>query len=400
MDSALSRKARAVRFASWLDTLRVVACAFVVSRLALLVAGLMGRIYLQPLVARINPVHPTAAPALNLWGAWDSGWLMGLAQYGYAAHPSPDGQVNWAFFPGYPVLSAVVARYGHLPIFLAMLLVSNLAFFAALCMAHRLASREFGRPSANMTIALLCAAPGSYVFSSAYTESLFLFGLTGCLLMLQDQRWIAAGAFGGLAALTRNLGVGLTLPFAIAAAPPLLAMARGLSDGRLAPRAAILPTLRIGLGLAGPVVGLGLFSLYLLHKTGDPLAFVHAQKAWGRTIGNPLMTPFDTLTALNDVGDDHLVSFAFCWLSLGLAAALAFLRRWGLLALALFMMLVPLSTGLYSYARYCLVILPLFLAGGRILADRPVAAASTLTALATVNGFMMVAWSFCLAVTA
>ena len=72
-----------------------------------------------------------------------------------------------------------------------------------------------------MTVALLCAAPGSYIFSSGYTESLFLLAITACLLLLRARRWMAAGGFAALAVLTRNLGMGLVLPFAFAATPGL-----------------------------------------------------------------------------------------------------------------------------------------------------------------------------------
>jgi hypothetical protein len=59
-----------------------------------------------------------------------------------------------------------------------------------------------------------------------------------------------------------------------------------------------------------------------------------------------------------------------------------------------------MASGLTSYARYCLVVLPLFLAAGRLLAPRPTATLATLIVFATLNGFLMVAWTLCMWITA
>jgi hypothetical protein len=379
---------------------KVVVVAFVASRLALLIVGLMSLVYLQPLTSHVNPVHLSGNPALAVWGAWDSGWLVSLAEHGYATHPGPDGQVNWVYFPAYPLISAVLAHLLHQPVFVVMLGVSNAAFFGALLLAHRFASLEFNRRTGDLTVVLLCAVPGSYIFSSAYTESLFLFAVTGSLLLLQNRRWLAAGVVAGLAALTRNLGIGLTLPLLVMAAPELISLARRIpAEGATPRRQLINDGLRVAVGLALPGIALLTFCAYLYHKSGDPLAFVTAQKAWGRQIGNPLATPLLNLLQPSKIMDANMVSFVFSWLSLGLVVSLAIMRRWALFILAAFMTLVPLSTGLDTYARYCLVVLPLYLAAARLLAPRSGVALSTVVVLATINGFMMVAWTFGLPVT-
>jgi hypothetical protein len=116
---------------------------------------------------------------------------------------------------------------------------------------------------------------------------------------------------------------------------------------------------------------------------------------------NPLRDPLTYLIAPRALADDNnLVSAAFVYLSFALIATLALMRKWALLALALFMALVPLSTGIFSYARYCLVMLPLFMAAAKLLADRPAAAHATLLVLSAMNGFMMVAWTLGLGTTA
>jgi len=197
--------------------------------------------------------------------------------------------------------------------------------------------------------------------------------------------------------------MGLVLPFAFVAAPCLWELGRQATrDAPKARRRFIGEAVRVVAGLALPVLALAGFALFLYVKSGDPLAFVTAQKGWGRTFGDPLSRPLIYLIKPRALADNNdLVSFAFVWISLGLLVALGFLRKWPLFVLAAFLAIVPLTTGITSYQRYCLVMLPLFMAGAKLLADRPpMATMTTLLTLATLNGFMMVAWTLCLGVTA
>ena len=95
-----------------------------------------------------------------------------------------------------------------------------------------------------------------------------------------------------------------------------------------------------------------------------------------------------------------MISLVAGWLSLSMLVALALMRRWSLLILGGFLTLVPLATGLTSFARYSLVALPGFLAAARLLAPRPAAAMAVLVVFATLNGFLMVAWTLCMWITA
>jgi hypothetical protein len=391
------------RVAGRLLDARPVVYPYLGSRLILLAIGLLTQILIQPYAAKSNTLRLGGDHAwLNLWGAWDSGWYVTLAQAGYQERPYPEGWVNWVFFPAYPFLSAGIAKLTHLPVFVVMLIVSNACFLAALFLIRRLARAEFDPRTADLAVALICAVPGSYIFSSAYTESLFLLALSASLLLLREGRWMAGGAAAAVAVLTRNLGLGLLLPFAVWAAPRLWTLARQAAAGapdawrRFTGEAA-----RVAAGGALPLLALAGFAGYLYQKSGDPLAFVHGQAGWGRAVGNPLRGPIIFLLAPQAMADNNnLVSVAFVYLSLALAAALFLMRRWALFALAVFMTLVPLSTGIFSYQRYCMVMLPLFLAAAKLLEPRPAAAATSLIVLSALNGFMMVAWTLMLGSTA
>ncbi len=370
-------------------TLREIAAVggiFLASRLALLAIGLLTLAHIRPLTVSGNPLHLDPQQALSLWGAWDTGWYMDLALNGYQSAPGADGQANWAFFPALPTLAAGLAHLTGLSPFVAMVAISNLAFLLALVLVHRLASREFDDRTADLTVTLLCVAPGSYIFSAAYTESLFLAGLAGALLLIRSHRWIAAGLAIGVAVLTRNLGVGLLLPYGYAALERLRGGARPPEWGRIV-IGGLLPF--------GALLG---FMAYLQARTGDFLAFVHIQQAWHRSLTAPFSALVLGLLHPSTVLDGDLLSLAAAWLAVGLLVTLAVMRRWRLLSLAVFLTLVPLATGLTSFARYALVIAPLWMAAASLLSARPRAATAVIAILAMINGFMMVAWTLALRV--
>jgi hypothetical protein len=382
-----------------LNTYGVVIYAFVVTRLSLLAVGLLTQIYIRPLTAQGNPLRLSPHQAFNIWGAWDTGWYVDLALNGYQRAPGADGQANWAFFPAFPTLAAVIARATGRSPFEAMLAISNASFFIALILLHRLARAEFDRKTADIAVVLICVLPGSYIFSAAYTESLFLLCVAGCLLALRAHRWMTAGSIAAAAVLTRNLGLGLVLPYAWTA---LEQLAVAFGDGRDRPsqRARSGLLLRIGAGGLLPLAALLSFALYLKTRTGDALAFVHVQGAWNRGWASPLAAPLQGLLHPSTIPEGDLVSFAAAWLAIALLIVLASMRRWSLLSLALFLTLAPLATGLISFARYALVIAPLWLALAKLLSDRPLATVTTISGFAILNGFMMVAWSLALRVTA
>jgi hypothetical protein len=389
--AAAERRGGEATRAAWL-----VLALFLASRLALAAVGLLAQILIQPSSTFHNPLHLSAKPLLNLWGAWDSGWYHALATAGYDAHPQADGSANWVFFPAYPGLSALLARLTHLPVFLAMLVVSNLSFCGALFLIHRETRAAFDRRAADAVVVLFCAVPGSYIFSSAYTESLFLLAVAACLSLARQRRWLAAGGCAALAALTRNLGVGLVLPLAMMGLPALWRTARLARGRRAAAPGETAESVRILVALALPILALGGFMAYLAYRSADPLAFLHVEAAWGRSPGNPLAAPVAAILHPERLADRNLISFVACWLSLAMIAVLAAMRRWPLLLLACFLALAPLSTGLESYQRYALVNLPLFMAAAGLLSPRPVVLAGVVVAFATLNGFMMAAWALSL----
>jgi len=264
-----------------------------------------------------------------------------IAISGYE-RPTPDGapKNTWAFFPLYPLLIRALGGGGSsFPI--VALLTSNVAFLIAL-FAVAAAGHELGSPDdvverATWYVALF---PTSYFFSLPMTESVFLLLSAASLLAAARQRWWAAGLAGGLAAVTRVIGICL-LPVLL-----LLPFQR-----RQRPIRHQLWLLVIPLSVAA-------FIGFLYLRTGDPLAFVHAQTLWGRghidvslPSGVVISKPWN-FVALN-IAAGLLMT----------AAAISFLirRQWSYAAYTLLSVAIPLSSGsLQSLARYALVDFPLF----------------------------------------
>jgi hypothetical protein len=143
---------------------------------------------------------------------WDALWFLRISEQGYA---EADGSA--AFFPLYPMtIKAVSTVIGGHPL-AAALIVSNLAFLAALMVVYLLTKHEYDDHIARRTVLLTAAWPTAFFFFAPYSESLFLLLAAGAFLCARRGRWLAAGALGAGAAATRSIGVVLALALAVEA---------------------------------------------------------------------------------------------------------------------------------------------------------------------------------------
>lgn len=243
---------------------RPVLLAFAVSRLLVLAAATAA----ETLVER-NP-HLTSgvdAPLLRSLTAWDGWWYLGIARHGYSAVPLVDGYANVAFWPLYPFVVRILSLPWPALDGLVAVVLSNLAFLAALGLVERLGALVVGEERASRGAAFLALSPFSFAFSMAYPESCFFCLAAGACLATERGRWLVAGVLVGLATLARFQGLVLL--------PTLVWLGfRRLPAGQ---------RLRLGwLGLA-VVAALGyLGSVALL--TGQPTGYLNAQAAWGRGV--------------------------------------------------------------------------------------------------------------------
>lgn len=190
---------------------------------------------------------------------WDARWFLQIAMHGYDEVPQAA-----AFFPVYPaVVHGVAWLTGSLLV--AGVLVSLVSGAVGAWVLAEIARPLLGARGAHDVVLYLALYPVAFVFTSLYSEGLFLALAAGSFLAAMRGRPVLAGVLGGFATGTRLIGLALLPALAI-----LLWRGRDArSLTRLAPLL-LLPA------------AVGLYALYLGDAIGDPWAFTSAQADWNR----------------------------------------------------------------------------------------------------------------------
>ena len=264
--------------------------AFAGTRFAVLFVG-----YLAVVMFGYRPGTPpyrvSTNEVVNLQARWDAPWYFGIATEGYqVGSNNPKDQRNIVFFPAYPLLMRAAGRLlgGQSPAYvLGGTLVSFVAFFWGLTYLFRVARDMLGdEESASYAVWLLAAYPFAWFYSAVYTESLFLLGATAAFYHFRRQELWPAAAWGLLVGLTRPNGCFLSIPLAVIAISPWLPpwlVGGGATAPERSPHRRRLATLVAELGAAAmPGIGVLIYSAYVWHLTGDPLAWAAGHLAWGR----------------------------------------------------------------------------------------------------------------------
>jgi len=274
--------------ASWTSTVRhdaqIVLPPFVISRLIVIVATIVGSRLIPPGASTTLPTH--GAAALQPFFRFDATYYQSLWQSGYSG---PLAAYHAAFYPVYPLL---VRATGTLLIGpeLASLLLSNLAFLGALFLIYRIAIRYLEPSVASRSLWILALWPWAIFYSYPMAESVELLLVAGTLLLMERGAWVGSGVVAALAGASRPSGILTSLAFAgefiarvrIPQPDPPPHGGRGI--GRVV----------IG-GLLSPL-GLVAFCLILLVQMGNPFGFLHAQSLWlGPHPRNPLFPITSTL---------------------------------------------------------------------------------------------------------
>ncbi len=363
---------------------REVFIPFGASRLVLLLAAWFGGYFPRD---RAYPIVEDAVRgwsfvpwrALDMWGRWDTGYYIHIAQHGYPAGANP----FVAFFPAYPALVRAVASVaGPEPstraLYIAAVVVSNAAAVAALAVLYRLAKDILGgEDDAGRAVLYLLAFPTGLFLSCAYSEALFLLLGVATFRFGVGGRWALAGTTGLFLALTRPVGVLFFVPLAWMYLESVAFDLRRVR-GDVA-------------WLALVPAGLALYACFGWWLTGDPLGIFHVQSRWERSLSwpwitfahprgwHPFMTPVDrTLT----------VTFA----ALGVWGLFAFRSR--SLGILLLLLIVPTLTSgtLMSSARFLSVGFPAFLLLAR-LGRHPLFDRIYLLGAMALQALLMAAWS-------
>lgn len=204
-----------------------------------------------------NSIHATIS--WELFSLGDASFYHRIATSGYE-YANDNREHLIAFFPLLPLIIRLVMISG-LSWEIAGILVTNLSFLIALIILYNWIDKSYGANVARWSTAVLAWFPMSFFCAVIYTESLFLLFSTAALRAFEQKQYGWTSLWGAMATASRPTGIALIPAFLITSVKER----RGIE--------AYFASLASGGGLF-------LYSLYCQIKFGDPLAFLHAQKAW------------------------------------------------------------------------------------------------------------------------
>lgn len=322
---------------------------------------------------------------LSLFVRWDAGWYLRIVATGYEASTWPQEQLGatpHAFFPGYPLLIRGTVAVTGLEPAAAGIAISTLLFVLALFLVYEYArDLRLHRDTAIAATLLIACAPHSFVFSSIYTESTFLFLLVAAMLALRRQQYLWAGIAAALLSGVRPNGIVFVV----------FALAWTLRTAGWRPL--VLPWTAPGPMLTIVLAPLGLVAYwwFCYATTGD--AFAQATSiahGWGWEFGWPWT---NVGRYLRGSASERF----WAWGSLLYFAGSLLLLRFRMyeefaFCLACFL-LYWVNVLPQSLLRYALVLFPIFIALAHASAQRPLLLAALAACFAGINGFLMVGFA-------
>ncbi len=334
------------------------------------VAGIaiLSRVLLAVLSMALYPDQSLA----SMWSRWDAHHYLWIAENGYTADQSlGDGWLYIVFYPLFPWLTTLLGGS-----FAAAEAVSWLSLVGVCLLLHQWGAMEGRRQDGWWFAAFLLTFPVGVFLGLPYTESLFLLTSGGCLWALRRHRWLAAGLCGLAAALTRNLGLLLTVPYLVE-----WLLAHGLvgAGWRRSWRGnASLWSCRVRTALPGFLIfaGMGVYLAVNYVVYGDPLKFLEIQKMhWSQSLGTLTNTFRYTWNGAlaGDAWSYYLWIPQLLWMTgslLALPAAMRKLRPAEGAYTAAYVIAAMSPTWLLSYPRYLMGMVTLYPLLAKLLPKR------------------------------
>ncbi len=152
-------------------------------------------------------IPPEHNALLEVWQRWDALHYQLIATHGYNAKSLEP------FAPLYPLLIRISAYFLGNNVLLSGLLVSSLFCLLTFLAFLALAKMELGtQKKAQQALLYLAFFPTAFFLFAPYSESIYLLGAILCMKSLRQQKWVASGLWGILAACARLPGALLILP--------------------------------------------------------------------------------------------------------------------------------------------------------------------------------------------
>ena len=311
-------------------------------------------------VRRVSPADPASIslemykgvareinPWLEPWQRWDTPQYQAIAERGYTAFDT-------ALFtpPLYPLLMRLASPLVGGNTLLAGLVISGIASLLCLVIVERMVRFELGDQSDSMrTVLYMISFPTAFFFFAAYTESLFLLAVVASLFAARRAKWIQAGIWGAVAALTRSPGFLICIPLAYTA---WCAWKEGDRKGWL--------------GIAITLMGTLLFPIYVWFGLHQPPTAILAAVGRGGQLTFPGWNVVEAILRIlrGQFVAENLIELAFTvfFICLTILIWKKLPRLYAIYAvtfMALFLTRLGSPEPLVSMARYVLEIFPAFL---------------------------------------
>lgn len=378
-------------------------CCWFASSVVVAVSVLLSRSY----IAQQLPSSATVSGLIR----FDGSHYREIAQNGYDYDVTSRSTV--AFFPAYPLAARCFARIVGCSIDDSLLAISNI-FLAIGSMLFALYLRcranLTSQATADWAQVTFAFWPAAMFYHFAYAESLLVVTAVLTLIAIQ-RRWplVLAAFIAGVASATRPVGI------AVSAA--LCWSVISNTDRALRSR---LPLI---LGLVPlSVWGLLDFMMYQQLGFGNALAFCQTQSHWTRRMPVPDPTITEKITSLCSLepiwgaydpssprywasvesGGIAIFNLHFwnpvLFIACSVLVAVGAYRAWLTgpeIVLGVGLLLIPYVTRAYemsmaSHARFSIVVVPMFIVLGRLLASWPQAVSAALCAL---SACLMMCWT-------
>jgi hypothetical protein len=279
---------------------RTAAIAYVGGRLAVL-AGVLA----------VTTAHAGTSLS-DVLTAWDGVFYVRMATDGYPHEIiGPAGRAvesTIVFFPGYGMAGRAVDAVLPGGAFVALVTVALVTGLIATVLVGLLLSRHCSAEVARRGVVLFALFPGSFVFGFAYSEGLAIACAAGCLLLMEDRRWLLAAVLAAVAVLARSPGIAIAVPAALVAIAELR---------RRQPHALLVP--------AAAVAAYAGYHAFLGHHTGHWDAWFRGEReGWGQRFDlyEGMVRPVKAALTISDLSYVQVAGWGVLLGALGLALLL------------------------------------------------------------------------------
>lgn len=301
----------------------------------------------------INPYLSSGLPLIEKFTRWDAHWYTYVAQHGY----DPQSIV---FFPVLILTIRAIAPILAFDYALTGLLICNLCAAISFALFYKLCRLNFTKDVSLRALIAYAVFPTSFYLNSIYTEAVFFAFALSCIYFTRIGKWGPAALFAFISTLARNIGIFLVVFMAFE-------YYRQYQRNNLQIKTGIVY-------LAAAPLALCIFMAYNYWLTGDFIAFIHAQKSWGREFYLPWVNIWSCIVQIYQTLPSPEPSLLLdCTLVLFSLLALTSLTLFSknripqsYLLIGWIWFLIPLFSAtpwlpLYSMSRFVLVVFPIYI---------------------------------------